>query len=183
MTKENKAITAFIIGACALMAIALCGCKTVQPTATDVRNDSIETYTKHDTIFQTKADSATLNALMHCDSNYNVVLDELATANGERIKLSAALNQLQTKSNNNTPQFAFNVDCKEDSLQHHIEWLEKQIRTMKKDVVVKQQSYIPDYNKNCTRGFWVLLVILIVIIAIWIFKKYIRLKSGGLIKL
>lgn len=30
-----------------------------------------------------------------------------------------------------------------------------------KDVIVQPQPYIPDFHKNCTRGFWVLLVLIV----------------------
>lgn len=156
-------------------------CK-VQSFAQTHENDSIVTYTYHDTTFVLKEDSAMLAAMLHCDSNYNVILDELRTANGERIRLSALVERLQQMSRDNTPQFAFNVDCKEDSLQKRIEWLEQQIRTMEKDVTIQPQPYIPTYNKNCTRGFWVLLAILILLVGQWALRKYLKLRTGGLIK-
>lgn len=51
-----------------------------------------------------------------------------------------------------------------------------------KDVIVQPQPYIPDFHKNCTRGFWVLLAILILIIGGWAIRKYIKFRTGGLIK-
>lgn len=169
------AVIAFVV----VLVLGLTSCK-VQSFTQHHENDSIVTYTRHDTMFILQADSAMLNALMHCDSNYNVILDELRTANGERIRLSALVERLQQMSQDNTPQFAFNVDCKEDSLQKRIEWLEQQIRTIEKDVTVQPQPYVPDYNKNCTRGFWILLAILIVLIGQWALRKYIKFKTGGL---
>lgn len=48
--------------------------------------------------------------------------------------------------------------------------------------IVQPQPYVPTYNKNCTRGFWVLLAIIILIIGGWAIRKYLRFKTGGLIK-
>ena len=56
------------------------------------------------------------------------------------------------------------------------------IRTTETETIVQPQPYVPDYNKNCTRGFWVLLAILILIIGGWSLRKYLKLRSGGLIK-
>lgn len=52
----------------------------------------------------------------------------------------------------------------------------------KTETIVQPQPYVPDYNKNCTRGFWVLLAILILIIGGWSLRKYLKLRTGGLIK-
>lgn len=161
-----------------LLSCLLISCK-VQSISCSHENDSIVTYTRHDTMFVLKEDSAMLNALLHCDSNYNVILDELRTANGERIRLSALVERLQQTSRDNTPQFALDVECKEDSLQKRIEWLEQQIRTMEKETIVQPQPYVPDYYRNCTRGFWFLLAILVTILTGCGVRKYIKLKTGG----
>lgn len=50
----------------------------------------------------------------------------------------------------------------------------------KTETIVQPQPYVPTYNKNCTRGFWVLLAILILIIGGWAVRKYIKLRTGGL---
>lgn len=52
----------------------------------------------------------------------------------------------------------------------------------KTETIVQPQPYIPTYNKNCTRGFWVLLAILIVLIGQWALRKYLKLKTGGILK-
>lgn len=154
--------------------LLMVGCKT-QSIPCSHEKDSIVTYTYHDTTFVLKEDSAMLAAMLHCDSNYNVILDELRTANGERIRLSALVERLQQMSRDNTPQFAFNVDCKEDSLQKRIEWLEQQIRTMEKDVTVQPQRYIPDFYKGSTIALWILIAAIVVYIVIRVVKAiYLR---------
>lgn len=52
----------------------------------------------------------------------------------------------------------------------------------KTETIIQPQPYIPDYNKNCTRGFWVLLAILILLVGCWALRKYLKLRTGGLIK-
>lgn len=155
---------AIIVGLC------LHSCKTVPPISNERDSVRIETITKHDTIFQTKADSAALDALLHCDSNYNVVLDELATVNGERIRLSAELKNMRTKSSNNTPQFAFNVDCKEDSLQHRIEWLEKELQ-----VAIKEKE--TDKVEVTPRWAWWSLIVCICFVALFIVRIIIKIYA------
>lgn len=132
-----------------IVAFLVTSCRTIQPISTERDSVRIETITKHDTILSIKADSAALDALLHCDSNYNVILDELATANGERIRLFAELKNMRTKSSNNKPQFAFNVDCKEDSLQHRIEWLEREIKTAKSERIVVTEKVTPKWAWYC----------------------------------
>lgn len=56
------------------------------------------------------------------------------------------------------------------------------IRTTETETIVQPQPYVPTYNKNCTRGFWVLLAILILLVGGWAVRKYIKFKTGGLIK-
>lgn len=54
------------------------------------------------------------------------------------------------------------------------------IMQTKTETIVQPQPYIPTYNKNCTRGFWVLLAILILLVGQWALRKYIKFRSGGL---
>lgn len=51
--------------------------------------------------------------------------------------------------------------------------------TENKEVPVK---YVPSYYKNTSAGFWVLLVILLAVIGVKIYKLYIKIQTGGLLK-
>ena len=73
----------------------------------------------------------------------------------------------------NQPMY-IRVDCKEDSLQLVIKGLRERIEYYEKNDTLRteQVKYVPDYYKNCTRGFWWLLVILLLIV-LWKVADYI----------
>lgn len=50
--------------------------------------------------------------------------------------------------------------------------------TQTEQIAVK---YVPNYYKNTSAGFWVLLVILLALTAWRLYKLYIKIKTGGLI--
>lgn len=115
----------------------------------------------HDTVITTEADSASVRALLHCDSAYNVVVDELAVANGARIKAEAQLARKPTK------QAEITFDCKEDSLRNEIAWRDSTIVSMtERTIVVEKERERSRYDKFTARGFWILLAINILVIAI-----------------
>lgn len=161
MDKTTKAILLGIVMAILLLTIAVStsSCKTCQcvPERIEVEKEVI--VTKHDSIITTKADSASALALLHCDSLNQVVLDELYTVNGERIKLSAQLKQLQGNMS------ALDIQCNEDSLQQRIEWLETQLNEKSKETIVKTEYVVPSFYKNCTILFWIIIVVLVLYIA------------------
>ena len=53
------------------------------------------------------------------------------------------------------------------------------------DTIVQQVEYTPAYYKNCTSGFWVLFVAIVLYILIrvgwWLAKKYLKTQTGGLL--
>lgn len=49
------------------------------------------------------------------------------------------------------------------------------------EVQVQQVKYVPAYYQNTSRGFWVLLVTLLLIVGWKIARKYIKIKTGGLL--
>lgn len=52
------------------------------------------------------------------------------------------------------------------------------VSTQAEQVAVK---YVPNYYKNTSAGFWVLLVILLALTAWRLYKFYIKIKTGGLL--
>lgn len=115
----------------------------------------------HDTIITTEADSASIRALLHCDSAYNVVIDELSVANGARIKAEAQLARKPAK------QAELTFDCKEDSLRNEIAWRDSTIVSMtERTIVVEKERERTRYDKFTARGFWLLLALNILVIAI-----------------
>ncbi len=90
-TKCDLAILA-LVAICITLLFIMSACRTTEGVTTtrDVR------IVERDTCIITRADSATATALLHCDSAYNVVIDELTIAEGKNIGLEARLSQIGT---------------------------------------------------------------------------------------
>lgn len=143
MTKENKAITAFIIGACALMAIALTGCKSQQPIVAVERHDSIRTD-DHDHSHHQR-DSIYIH-----DSVYIVI-------KGDTVHEHHYHTEYKEKAVADTIRDSINVEV-HDSVPYPVE-------------VPKYVRQRNAYDKATARGFWILLAIIATAVIIWIGKK------------
>ena len=162
---------------------ALVGCKSPQP----IVQNSVETTDTTDITVRTRdvpvtieADSASIKALLRCDSAYNVVLDELTTLQGERINANT---NVKTQPNGG---MLLTMDCKEDSLQNIIQVQDSIIKSLKtrkeKEIVqVPVEQPISNYYKNTSKGFWWLLGILLLIVGWKIAKIYFKIQSGGIL--
>lgn len=171
MSKENKAIVAATIAAFIILVVMLLttSCKTIVET---IEVEKVVEYHHRDTTIVTEADSASMLALLECDSNYNVVMNDLSIANGKRLEMEAKLNKVNNK------KVALNVDCHEDSLQHHIEWLEQKLSEKKTGTLIKEVEVEKEIIRNShfarfaiwhTIGTW---AILLGELAVWLFKKF-----------
>lgn len=160
-----------------LVAVAMwfLSCSTPQGLHDTTEKIRTEREIIRDTTIVTQADSATIRALMSCDSTNNVLLLALETEAGERIDPHVTLHQHE----NGTLLLQF--DCKEDSLAYEIQLRDKVIEEMKSTTREVAVKYVPEYYKNTSKGFWVLLVILILIVGAWVAKIVIKLKTGGLL--
>ena len=90
-TKCDLAILA-LVAICITLLFIMSACRTTEGVTTTREVRIIE----RDTCIITRADSATATALLHCDSAYNVVIDELTIAEGKNIGLEARLSQIGT---------------------------------------------------------------------------------------
>ena len=147
----------------------LTSCKTCVPIVEI--HDSIRTVEvhTHDTTIVTEADSAQVQLLLRCDSANNVLIDEVTTANGERLQLQAKLKKLLNGYSQLT------VDCKEDSLMNIIQWQDSIINTMSNHTYVQNIEVIPPFYKNCTWALWILVVLIILgIVARVLIKVYLH---------
>ena len=175
MITWQKIWTLFGIAIVVLIAMSLSGCRTQQPVVIQSQaTERTEKVVPTDTVIVTKPDSAAIRALFECDSLNNVVLRELETAQGERIKPNINIQHNEDGSAN--VQF----DCKEDSLRHEITLLNKIIEENTKTVQTTEVRYVPDYYRNCTRGFWVLFVVAVIFVGAKGVQLYLRFQSGGL---
>ena len=147
------------------MAALLQSCRSVQPCVVGANtHDSVYVYVENtDTMVVVEPDSASMRALLECDSMGNVLLRELEQEQGRNIALSATL-----KGN------VITVDCKQDSLQQLVNRLREVVREYEtndtKEVVTVE--VVPKYYRFCSWAFWIVVAILLIRLAWWIAKKY-----------
>jgi hypothetical protein len=95
-----------------------------------------------DTIVTITPDSASIKALLECDSAGNVLIKELQEAQGENVALQAQLK----KTNKGT---AIVIDCKQDSLERVIALQNEKIQELNnnKQTETIEVKYIPSFVK------------------------------------
>lgn len=158
----------FIICVCAY------ACTTQKPLVQMIETIRTEREIIRDTTVLIQPDSAQVRALLECDSLNRVIIRELHTSQGTRITPTVTHTYASANTGTNAGALSLQIDCKEDSLQYEIQVRDKiieQLRSEKREVEV---PYVPDYYRNTSNGFWVLLVILILAIAIRIGIWYLR---------
>lgn len=165
-------VTFCIVAEIIICAMLLSGCKTCVPVIE--YRDSIRTIEvrTHDTTIVTAADSASLQLLLRCDSANNVLIDEITTADGERLSLQARIQRLLNG------QSKLDIQCREDSLLQIIQWQDSIINTMTHQTIVQQVEVVPDYYKNTSIGFWILLAVFVLLIGWKIYKIYRKIRWG-----
>lgn len=109
-----KIITAIAVAA--LLIACLTSCKTKTVVVTEYKERKVEVRVR-DTAIITAADSASVRALLHCDSAYNVVVDELTAFQGGRIKADVQVAPLINETSKTQPTKTLLITCKEDSLR------------------------------------------------------------------
>ena len=86
---RRSAWFSYLVLAAMVAATLFChGCKC-QPVIETIEKERIVEVHTRDTAIVTQADSASLRALLRCDSAYNVVLYDLVCLQGERIDATA----------------------------------------------------------------------------------------------
>ena len=137
-----------------ILATALSSCKTCIPVVE--YRDSVRTIEVRvrDTAIITKADSASLQLLLRCDSANNVLIDEVTNANGERLSLQMKLQRLING------QSKLDIQCREDSLLQIIQLQDSIINTMTHQTIVQQVEIVPKFYRGCTIALWILVALL-----------------------
>ena len=149
--------------------LLMSSCRTCEPIIETVETERIVNVHTRDTVITDRPDSASMRALLYCDSAYNVVLDELVTMQGDRIKTKLEMERLHYGG------LLLNMNCKEDSLRHEIQLRDSTITELQKQTVVVREKYVPNYYKNTSIGFWVLLGIIVVyIVARILIRVYLK---------
>jgi hypothetical protein len=169
-----------IIGIVIVVAIAICmfGCKTPQPIVqTEVKEVVVEREVR-DTIVTIEPDSASIKALLECDSAGNVLIRELEETQGKNIALELLLRGYKSKPNEpskpSNPITELLVDCKQDSLERVIALQNEKIRelTNNKQTETIEVKYIPDVVKWFAGIGAFFVVFYLVKFGLWVYNKF-----------
>ena len=166
--KKNDIIQIIIVVVLTTMALIVFGCRTPQPIVqTEVKEVLVE-RTITDTIVTIAPDSASIKALLECDSAGNVLIKELEEVQGKNVSLALALKNLKGKP------ATLSVDCKQDSLEKVIALKDETIKELSnnKQTETIEVKYIPAFVKVFAWiGGGACLLVLIAIV-LWVYRKF-----------
>ena len=192
-------LIAYLVVIAITIALCLCfgGCKTPKPIVTENRTNTLIDRETLDSLIGVAADQARMQLALQCDSLGNIYISQINTLNGERTQLQIALRAAQdalsaqdsTSQPPDTqkpakPQIIYlDVDCNSDSLQLLVTKLRERITTIEsnKEKETVKVEVVPNYYRNCTRGFWVLLVFAVLVVGWKVAKIYFKIQSGGIL--
>ena len=166
-----------IVDCIRIIALALCvllfawmvtSCKTPQPIVqTEVKEVIVEREVR-DTIVTIAPDSASIKALLECDSAGNVLIRELTEAQGKNVKLQLSLQQASGNG-------VVTIDCKTDSLERVIILQNEKISELSnnKQVETIEIKYIPEVVKWFAWIGAFFVVYYLVKFALWVYRKFV----------
>lgn len=186
-----------------IVLVLLIGCKPKQLVTTTTNQQTAIISERYDSTHTVAGDSAAAALLFRCDSMGNVYLSELRTEQGRRLRLELQLNDVQAEladalnakqsTNSATPKLSsstpkqnapllLEIDCKEDSFEVVVRGLRERVAYLEenKQTIEVPVKYIPDYYRNCTRGFWTLLVVLLIALALTVWKNWSSIAAWAL---
>ena len=152
----------------AMLVWMVTACKTPQPIVqTEVKEVVIERELR-DTIVTILPDSASIKALLECDSAGNVLIRELTEAQGKNVKLQLSLQQASGNG-------VVTIDCKTDSLERVITLQNEKISELSnnKQVDTVEVKYIPEVVKWFAWIGAAFVVFYLVKIALWVYRKFV----------
>ena len=155
---------------CVAIMIAMVSCKTPQPIVqTEVKEVVIEREVR-DTIVTTEPDSASIKALLECDSAGNVLIRELEEVQGKNVSLALAL-----KNSKKGKPATLAVDCKQDSLEQVIAMRDETIKELSnnKQVETIEVKYIPEVVKWFAWIGAAAVLYVLLRIALWVYRKFV----------
>lgn len=136
--------------------ILAAGCKTPEPVIIrDVHYEKI-IETVRDTFIDIKRDTATIKALMKCDSLGNVYIEQISELKlGNKVKP-----EIQIIDN------IITLDCIVDSISIYLMWKERYIEKADSTTVVpqpvKQQGFFHSIGKFINQLMWLVVIVVIV---------------------
>ena len=167
--KAQNIIQAIVAAICVAMLVwMLQACRTPQPIVqTEVKEVLVE-RTITDTIVTIAPDSASIKALLECDSAGNVLIKELEEVQGKNVSLALALKNAKGKP------ATLSVDCKQDSLEKVIALKDETIKELSnnKQTETIEVKYIPEAVKWLAWIGAAFCVLYLVKIALWVYRKF-----------
>ena len=161
-------IQTIVAAVCVAMLVwMLQGCKSPQPIVqTEVKEVVVEREVR-DTIVTIAPDSASIKALLECDSAGNVLIRELQEAQGKNVKLQLSLEQASGNG-------VVTVECKQDSLERVIALQNEKIQELSnnKQVETVEVKYIPDVVKWFAWIGAFFVVFYLVKFGLWVYRKF-----------
>lgn len=133
----------------AVMLTVLCciffgGCKSQYMPGTDTET-SINVRDREVPVY-TPSDSASILALLECDSLNRVILRELEIERGKRIVPTIKPVYIPATIPGQPPQLQLNFDCKEDSMEHIIHVQDSIINRLRTErpepIVIKEKGFV-----------------------------------------
>lgn len=154
----------------ALFVVMIQSCKSPQPIVQTETKEVLVERTITDTIVTIAPDSASIKALLECDSAGNVLIKELEEVHGKNVSLALALKNSQ-KGN---PTTTIAVDCKQDSLQILVDKYKEELIQASKNLQEKtiEVKYIPPFVKWLAWIGAASILLAILAIALWVYKKF-----------
>ena len=160
-------LRAIAVAICIAMMVWMCSCRTPQPIVqTEIKEVVVEREVR-DTIVTIAPDSASIKALLDCDSAGNVLVKELQEVQGKNVALQAELKQ----TNKGT---SIVIDCKQDSLERVIALQNEKISELSnnKHTETIEVKYIPEVVKwFAWIGAAAVLYVLLRVV-LWVYKKF-----------
>ena len=170
MIKIVNILRVIVAAICVAMLVwMLQACRTPQPIVqTEVKEVLVE-RTITDTIVTIAPDSASIRALLECDSAGNVLIKELEEVQGKNVSLALAL-----KNSQKGKPATLAIDCKQDSLEKVIALKDETIKelTNNKQVETIEVKYIPDFVKWLAWIGAATVLYVLLRVALWVYKKF-----------
>lgn len=123
---------------------AMVGCKTQYIAGVDTETDI--TVRDREVPVYTPSDSASILALLECDSLNRVILRELEIERGKRIVPTLKPVYIPATTPGQPPQLQLDFDCKEDSMEHIIHVQDSIINRLRTErpepIVIKEKGFV-----------------------------------------
>lgn len=171
-SKRDLVVT-IAIAAVLLLLGFLCSCKTQYMPGTDTETNI--TVRDREVPVYTPPDSASILALLECDSLNRVVMRELEIERGKRIVPTLKPVYIPAATSGQPPQLQLDFDCKEDSMEHIIHVQDSIINRLRTErpepIVIKEKGFV----YYCGVAF----IVIICLVFVWNVAKMV-LKFYGI---